>query len=430
MGCPIRVSAIGFEPFVILKNSHKTQDGSILYDVAGTFVEYFLVTVEKMNLSVKFLSPKMDATPDAFMDVLADQIDGLSDIIIGFLPLAPIIAIPGLVYTFPHSCVLFSAFVPCPSRIYRMGKLFSIFTFPVWLTLAFAFVLTSATFWCLENKSGRSKSKKSCATTFIFLPVYNAWAILLAVSVPKMPKTWTYRILFLFYVCFSFAMVTVFQTFFVSYLVEPGFGNKITRYDEAMGSHLIYAYFPIVDFFIASMDSNRYRVNLPDSLRFACPDIVECTKRLITQRDVAIINSYIYVKYIASLIGVSDYSNYICHVDETFTLYVPFLLPKASPFHYGINRRLRQCMESGLFKKLWGDTVLRAQLQSMGKNELIEDTTGTYFAFEIHHLSAAFVILILGHTVSCTVFVLEIIHKRLSARRHLLHDAGQRHPNI
>jgi hypothetical protein len=46
MGCPIRVSAIGLEPFIILKNSHKTHDGCILYDVAGSFVEYFLVTVE------------------------------------------------------------------------------------------------------------------------------------------------------------------------------------------------------------------------------------------------------------------------------------------------------------------------------------------------------------------------------------------------
>jgi hypothetical protein len=45
----------------------------------------------------------MDPNPDAIMDLLAEEIDGLSDIIIGFLLLSPFIANPGLVYTFPHS---------------------------------------------------------------------------------------------------------------------------------------------------------------------------------------------------------------------------------------------------------------------------------------------------------------------------------------
>jgi hypothetical protein len=430
MGCPIRVSSIGFQPFVNLKSSHKRQDGSILYDVAGTYVEYFLIPMKKMNLSAKFLSPKLDPSPDAFMELLADQIDGVSDIIIGFVPLFPIVAIPETVYTVPHSCALFSLFVPCPPRVYKTGKLFSTFTFPVWLTLALAFLMTSATFWCLENKSRRSNSKISRITTSTFLPVYNAWAILLAVSVPKMPKTWTHRFLFLFYVCFCFAMVTVFQTFFVSYLVEPGLGEKITLPEEAVASDLIYAYHPMLDFFLNALDYNRYKVDLPESRRLECLDLVECTKRLIIQRDVMIINAYFYVKYIASLIGISDYTKGICHIDESFTLYVTFLLQKGSPFLDGMNRLVRQCLESGLYEKLWADTHLRALVQSMGKNELLQENTGTFFAFEIHHLSAAFFVLIVGNILSCIVLVLEIIHKRLSVHRHQIHVFGKRHPNF
>jgi hypothetical protein len=138
--------------------------------------------------------------------------------------------------------------------------------------------------------------------------------------------------------------------------------------------------------------------------------MVECTKRLIAQRDVGIVNS--------------------CNIDVSFTLYFAGLLPKRSPFLDGRNRLLRQCLEGGLFDKLWADMVSRAHLQSMGKIELLEDTTGTYFVFEIRHLTAAFVILTLCHILSCTVFVLEIIHKRLSVRRHQLQEVGQRHPNF
>jgi hypothetical protein len=93
-------------------------------------------------------------------------------------------------------------------------------------------------------------------------------------------------------------------------------------------------------FFITAINCNRNKVNLPDSRKLACPDMVECTKRPITQRDVAIINSYLHVIYMASLIGFSDYTKAIYHIDVSFTLYVAGLLSKGSPFLYGINRLL------------------------------------------------------------------------------------------
>jgi hypothetical protein len=225
-------------------------------------------------------------------------------------------------------------------------------------------------------------------------------------------------------------MVTVFQTFFVSYLVEPGFGKKMTIAEEAIDSDLMYAYHPLVNFFLNALDYNRYTVALPDSRKLLCTNLIECTKRLITQRDVAIINAYFYVKYIASLLGISDYNKAMCHIDESFTLYIAGLLHKGSPFLDGIDRVLRQSMEGGLFEKIWADTHLTAHLQSMGKKEFLQDNTGTFFAFQIRHLSAAFFILVLGHILSFTVFMLEIIHKRLSTRRHELHPVGQRHLNF
>jgi hypothetical protein len=430
MGCTIRVSAIGFEPFISVKSNYTTEDGSILYDVTGAFVEYFLIPIKKMNLSAKFLSPVTDPSPDTFMDILTSLIEGFSDIVIGFVPVFPVVAIPGFTYTIPHTCVLFSLFVPCPPRVHRMSKLFSIFTFPVWLTLAIAFVLTSVTFWCLDNRPNRSKSRKSSTTTSISLSFYDAWAILISVSVPKMPNICTQRILFLLYVCFSFAIVTVFQTFFVSFLVEPGYGKRMTIAEEAIYSDLIYAYHPLVDFFLNALDYNRYSVDLPDSRRLLCTDLIECTKRLITQRDVAIINAYFYVKYIASSLGISDYTKAMCHIDESLTIYSAGFLHKGSPFLDEIDRVLRQCIEGGLFEKIWADTHLRAHLQSMGKNEFLPDNTGTFFAFNINHVSAAFVILAMGLILSCAVFVLEVIYKRLSAHRHEVHRVRHRHLNF
>jgi hypothetical protein len=408
MGCPVRVSTIGMEPFVVITDNHTQKDGTIVYDVRGLLVEAFLISITRMNLSVVFLRPEMEHSPDSFVRGYANQMNGLSDVLIGLVPILPIATIPGFVHTIPQYSSAFSLFLPCPSRVHRMSKLFSIFTLPVWLTLAIAFVITSAAFSCLEETSFRSKSRKSTS-----LSVYNAWAILIAVSVPKMPNTWTHRTLFLVYVSYSFAMVTVFQAFFVSYLVEPGYGRAITTVQEVLQSELIYAYHPVVEYFLNLLEYDDYHVDIPESRRVLCTDFVECTKRLITQRDVALVNADTYVRYTASLIGIVDYAKVMCHLqDSSIYLQSAGLLHKGSPFRDGFNKFVRRCLESGLVDIYRAHVYFKAHFQGTGINEHSTADSDTYFVFQIHHLRAAFMILIMGHFFSCTVLIYEAIHKR------------------
>jgi hypothetical protein len=418
MGCPVRVSTIGFEPFVVITDNHTQEDGSIVYNVRGLLVESFLISIRQMNLSGVFLRPEMEHSPKSFVRGFTNQIMGLSDILIGLVPILPIATIPGFVHTIPQYSASFSLFLPCPSRVHRMSKLFSIFTFPVWLTLALTFMIISATFWCLENKSRGSKSREPRTVTSTSLPLYNAWAILMGVSVPKMPNIWTHRNVFLFYVCFSFAMVTVFQTFFVSYLVEPGYGKAITTVQEVVDSELVYAYHPVVERFLTLLEYEDYHVAVPDSRRILCIDLVECTKRLITQRDVVLINADTYVRYIASLIGVVDYSRVLCHLeDSSISLQSAGLLHKGSPFRDGFNKFVRRCLEGGLVDRYRAHAYFMAHFQNMGRNDNSQEDTDTFFVYKIHHLSAAFMILILGHISSCSVLIYEAFHKRFSTQQ-------------
>jgi hypothetical protein len=411
------------EPFVVIADNHTQDDGVTVYDVRGLLVESFLISITKMNLSVVFLRPEMEHSPDSFVRGFANQMQGLSDVLIGLVPILPIAAIPGFVHTIPQYSSPFSLFLPCPSRVHRMSKLFSIFTLPVWLTLALAFMITSATFWCLENKSHRFKPRDSSTATTtatatdISFPVYNAWAILMAVSVPKMPDSWSHRILFLVYVSYSFAMVTVFQAFFISYLVEPGYDKAFTTVQQVLDSNLIYAYHPVVEYFLNLLDYDDYHVDLPESRRVLCTDFVECTKRLITKRDVALVNADSYVKYIASLIGTVDYARVMCHLeDSSISLQSAGLLQKGSPFRDGFNKFVRRCLESGLVDVYRAHVYFRAHFQGTGMNDQSQEGTDTYFVFQIQHLRAAFMILILGHVFSCTLLIYEAIHKRFSTQ--------------
>jgi hypothetical protein len=400
------MSTVGTEPFVLVKDNHTHENGSSAYNVTGLFVEPFLIPIVKMNFTVVFLPPTLGDSPFAFLADVADVREGLSDISVGFVPRMATTTYPALDHTISHTLAYFIMFCPCPSRVHRMSKLFSIFTLPVWLSLLLAFVLTSAVFWCFENITHNSTSRQLFIVTSIFIPVQNAWAILMGVSVPKFPSKWNEKLFFLVYVCYCFAVVTVFQTFFVSYLVEPGYEKPITTVDEAVHKGLFYGNRRYTDLFLSEVDYKEHQ-RFPESLRVSCSDLDECTKRLILQRDLAVINADIYARYIASTIGVVDYTKALCHISDGLSIPVDGILHKGSLFLNRLNTLMRRCMEGGLMNRYWAHMNFMARLHS--NNEYISDTIDTFFAFKISHLNAAFTLLISGYIFSCIVFILEII---------------------
>ena len=63
------------------------------------------------------------------------------------------------------------------------------------------------------------------------------------------------HISFPFCVCYCFAMSTVFQAFFLSYLVEPGYGKEFEAFDVLIHSNLTYRYNDAME---AGMGSTSY----------------------------------------------------------------------------------------------------------------------------------------------------------------------------
>jgi hypothetical protein len=61
-----------------------------------------------------------------------------------------------------------------------------------------------------------------------------AWAVLLGVSVPALPVSSGMRFPFIIYVWYCFAIRTIFQAFFTTYLVEPGYEATIETLDDVL----------------------------------------------------------------------------------------------------------------------------------------------------------------------------------------------------
>jgi hypothetical protein len=126
----------------------------------------------------------------------------------------------------PYQIYAIQWFVPCPQPFAGMEKFMTTYQLPVWLTMAAVLVLTAILCWGLANWR-HSSFKDSRTYQTLSYCLFNAWAVAMGVSVTNIPSYWNFRILFLVYVCYCFAMNTVFQAFFISYLVEPGYVKEI-----------------------------------------------------------------------------------------------------------------------------------------------------------------------------------------------------------
>ena len=129
---------------------------------------------------------------------------------------------------------------------------------PVWLTMATILVLTAILWWDLGNWQHSSLMDSRTFQTLSYC-LYNAWALYMGVSATNTPNTWKIVSLFLLYVCYCFAMSTVFQAFFTSYLVEPGYGKKFETLMIFLHSNFYCGYNDAMELVMSSTSCDEYQ---------------------------------------------------------------------------------------------------------------------------------------------------------------------------
>jgi hypothetical protein len=399
MGCPITVSTLGIPSFLPLVDSHTQKSGNTKVSERDFLSEYFRLSAEKMNLTVNYLPLAFGDMLDSHVIELNTLMEGVSDVAVGLIPLVSITALPGLVHTISYIFINVKICVPCPTRVHRMDKITSMFTLPVWLTLVLVLILKGAVFW----SSGNITHNSVHTTTSLPLSLYNAWAILMGVSVSKLPETRKHRNLFLLYAFYCVAIVTVFQAFFVSYLVEPSYQKQIETFDKLVDSELLYGFSSAIEMIAQTVDFTDH-LKIPESRRVKCDDLVQCTRRMFVRRDIMTACSPNISHYIATLVGAEDGSKVVCYLDDgIFDLSCAALVNKGSPFLDRLNTLIRRCLEGGLVDKYWSELIMLSLLRN--KEEIPEDSNDLYFVFTISHLSTAFDIFILEHFLTFAVFL-------------------------
>jgi hypothetical protein len=204
----------------------------------------------------------------------------------------------------------------------------------------------------------------------------------------------------------------VFQAFFTSYLVEPGYGKKFETFDDLLYSSVPYGYNEAIQILLSST-SYEDHLSFPTSRRQACYDVLECTKRIVNNAQLCMINIPRFSQYIASEMGIRDTSKTFCTLEENVgTSGHIFLLNNGSPYLNRLNVLIRRSLEGGLLEQYWAQLLWITSLRS--KMRVGDGEEDMYFVFTLSHLSPAFCVLGFGYVLSSAAFLAEVLVKRIA----------------
>jgi hypothetical protein len=103
------------------------------------------------------------------------------------------------------------------------------------------------------------------------------------------------------FVWYSFAMNTIFKSFFISFLVIPGYASRISSLNDLNHSGLKYGNFSRGDGYLRAAGYVEHnRLNLD---QFECADPEICMERIFTGSDTTFMATTFQAHYVVSRIG-------------------------------------------------------------------------------------------------------------------------------
>jgi hypothetical protein len=236
----------------------------------------------------------------------------------------------------------------------RWKCFFNVFSVDMWLCFALSLVLAVITVRCISNYGHDSHLDESNSYSNIFIVTSNIIAALLAVSVNTQPRSAPLRLFFFCWVCYSVAISTVFQAYFITFLIEPGYEEPIKNIDQMLLSERKFGSIELyTNFFTKSSDS----VELP-ILKNAvfCPDEDICCAWAIVYHNFSTIIDDVSVEYYRQIgYWADEYSRpLLCELEDgvVATYGFAFNVENGRRLFELINDVIVHIEEGGIFKQI------------------------------------------------------------------------------
>ncbi|KAJ9598891.1 hypothetical protein L9F63_026573, partial [Diploptera punctata] len=397
MGCVLKIGSAGPVPGVIIE-SYKSENGEKKFVARGLSMELINLFATKMNMTPYYQEPVRGEKSEQLLQLIAMLILGEIDILSGIFPLVkPLIdfaepSAPMFVHSIEY-------LVPCPKRLMKTEKILSLFHLSSWISMGLVFIIVSVLFWILSNYPTRTNN----FTGFNMLAqcFSAAWAVLLGISVSQLPVSPETRSLFIIYVWYCFAISTVFQAYFITYLVEPGYEARFETLDDVYRAGLKYAVTDTMEAFRALVDMKQMEVFEKDPVTdfFVGMDTIMFKGKIFTTTPI------MYPIHRARSLGINHESKVVCHLDESLVTWpVGALLTKGHPLVHILSTHIKRYVEGGILEVYWSKIKHETNLKANKTDENSE-----YVVFSLTHLTPPFILLIFGYILSVFSFLCELI---------------------
>lgn len=414
--CPLIASTMQWGTFVMRTNESNSEGtGSNVTYQDGLEVILYRNVLEAFNMTASIIEAApgygnvwgdYDPVANTYTGVIGDAKFGRSNISFCGLPKNYFFE---TIVDSTHSYVEsgFNWYVQCARSRPRWQVFVRTFALSVWAALILAFVAFAIVMWVLAKFSDE---RQECTHYRSFVgTVQVLMAVFLNVSVNRMPSDIFLRSFFCLWVWSSFALTTVFQTHFTSFLVDPGLEKQVSDVEELLASNLALTF---DDGYKDLFEGGDEQAELILSRRLPCPGFEACSRRTATVGDAATVldfqNFDVYGRRF-----VDDYGDpLLCRLPEKISGYlITMFVQKGNPLFPPVNSVILRFVEAGLVDFWWSLIVER---QKFTANLEIADEPITFFVFSLSHLYVAFTFLAIGYCLSVLVLLLEVLYSKYS----------------
>ncbi|KAJ9578351.1 hypothetical protein L9F63_005418 [Diploptera punctata] len=348
-GCTMNISALGIPPYIIIGN-YTDINGKLVYYDSGLGSELLKLFAKKYNITISFNQPETKFGIRETANIYLNIAEGITDFAVGTVAALPV-RMKYIDCSTPLINEVIKIGAPCPKQLERVQMIVRIFTPTVWLGIGLVFLFACSIIWLISNSHHKNEIVESTPFRRFTYCLHMTWAIILGISIPQLPKSNAVRYVFTLYVWYCLALNIVFQAFFTTFLIEPGYSKKYKSVDDLVSDDPVYGYVETIELIAQSMG---YTEHLKFKKRFDCSDLTKCISRVASQADYVTFVAETFGKYFAYERGVSDISDIICPLNED-VINIPLAIGvhKGNPILDILNRVIKLSRESGFLERFW-----------------------------------------------------------------------------
>ena len=410
-GCPMKAVVSNDRFYTTYYNYVRNSNGSIVTEVSGMEMDLLIMVLKQLNMTfVHVPMPEDFEFKNGLTDNLSRAMTG-KDVFIALGNLGTRILIdPFLESSNSHYTMTYRWYVPYSDKYSRWSNILRIFSLEVWVFLIISIVIAAISTTLVGRYSCTSEWQgyKTLSSSLTKL-----WAVILGVTVPKIPRTPSLRSLFLGWVCFSVAFRTVFQTF----LIDSSYNKPIQNMDELFASGIKQYYNPDYNFIFE--DGDETEILKIQRNRVSCHSLSECYSWAVYHRNISLFISDLEFEILNkdsySLSTSTEPSMYKLENGVVYNEGLRMVMLNGDPLLRRVSEIIDRLVEGG-FYNYWM-SLENHKYNSQTQIIAIVQPLDICYSFNLYHMRAVFFLLLIGWCLSSLHFIFELLYNRLLCKR-------------